>query len=101
MSYTDNTITYNLGVGRRFNEQWSGAVMLGYEKHTGKPTGNLGPTDGFKSISFAASYQATDNIKVTGGIRYVDIGDATTNGLYSSFTDNSGWGAGVRVGINF
>lgn len=101
VSYTDNTITYNLGVGRRFNEQWSGAVMLGYEKHTGKPTGNLGPTDGFKSISFAASYQATDNIKVTGGIRYVDIGDATTNGLYSSFTDNSGWGAGVRVGINF
>ncbi|OOY26754.1 hypothetical protein BMI90_16355 [Thioclava sp. L04-15] len=110
VDYGDNTVTYNIGVGRRFNEQWSGAVMFGYEKHTGERTGNLGPTDGFKSVSLAASYQATDNIKVTGGIRYVDIGDAKTNPyapagpnpVYGGvFTDNSGWGAGVRVGINF
>ncbi|MPQ95463.1 outer membrane protein transport protein [Thioclava sp. JE_KL1] len=101
VEYTDNTITYNLGVGRRFNDQWSGAIMFGYEKHTGKPTGNLGPTDGFKSVSLAASYQATQNIKVTGGVRYVDIGDATTNGINGDFTGNDGWGAGLRVGINF
>ncbi|OWY18330.1 hypothetical protein B6V73_00545 [Thioclava sp. JM3] len=101
VDYSDNTITYNLGVGRRFNDQWSGAIMFGYEKHTGKPTGNLGPTDGFKSVSLAASYQATQNIKVTGGVRYVDIGDATTNGLNGDFSGNDGWGAGLRVGINF
>ncbi|KEO52024.1 OmpP1/FadL family transporter [Thioclava pacifica] len=102
VDYSDNTITYNIGVGRRFSDQWSGAIMFGYEKHTGKPTGNLGPTDGYKSVSLAASYQATDNIKVTGGIRYVDIGDATTNPpVNGSFSGNSGWGAGVRVGISF
>lgn len=101
VDYSDNTITYNLGVGRRFNDQWSGAIMFGYEKHTGKPTGNLGPTDGFKSVSLAASYQATQNIKVTGGVRYVDIGDATTSTIGGDFSGNDGWGAGLRVGINF
>ncbi|KFE34883.1 OmpP1/FadL family transporter [Thioclava atlantica] len=101
VSYDDNTITYNLGVGRKFTDQWSGAVIFGYEKHTGKPTGNLGPTDGYKSVSLAASYQATDNIKVTGGLRYVDIGDATTKSINGDFSGNSGWGAGLRVGISF
>ncbi|MAQ38016.1 MULTISPECIES: outer membrane protein transport protein [Thioclava] len=101
VDYKDNTITYTLGVGRRFNEQWSGAVMFGYEKHQGGTVGNLGPTDGYKSVSFAASYQATDNIKITGGVRYVDIGDATTNGLNADFSGNDGWGAGLRVGVSF
>lgn len=102
VDYTENTTTYSLGLGRKFNDKWSGAAILGYEKHTGTPTGNLGPTDGFRSIALAATYQATDNVKITGGLRYVDIGDATTNPPVSgSFTDNSGWGAGIRVGISF
>ncbi|OOY07377.1 hypothetical protein [Thioclava sp. F36-7] len=99
VDYDNNTITYNLGVGRRFNDQWSGAVMFGYEKHQGGIVGNLGPTDGFKSVSLAASYQATSNIKITGGVRYVDIGDATTS--VGDFSGNDGWGAGLRVGISF
>ncbi|PWE48561.1 hypothetical protein DEM26_17320 [Thioclava sp. NG1] len=103
VDYADNTITYNLGVGRRFNDQWSGAIMFGYEKHQGGTVGNLGPTDGFKSVSLAASYQATSNIKITGGVRYVDIGNAKTEiGPYTTdFSGNDGWGAGLRVGINF
>lgn len=102
VDYTDNTTTYSLGMGRRFNDKWSGVVSLGYEKHTGTPTGNLGPTDGFRSIALAAVYQATENVKITGGVRYVDIGDAVTNPPISGrFSDNSGWGAGFRVGINF
>jgi len=102
VAYKSNTTTYSLGVGRKFNDKWSGAVVLGYEKGSGETTGNLGPTDGFRSLALAATYQATDNIKITGGVRYVDIGDATTNAPVSGeFTDNSGWGAGVRVGISF
>jgi long-subunit fatty acid transport protein len=102
VSYANNSTSWSLGVGRRFNDQWSGAVMLGYEKTQPGTTGNLGPTDGYKSISFAASYQASDNVKITGGVRYVDIGNAISNPPVSgSFTGNSGWGAGVRVGISF
>ncbi|MBZ4022968.1 hypothetical protein CKO11_10905 [Rhodobacter sp. TJ_12] len=102
VNYTENTTTYTLGLGRKFNEKWSGAAILGYEKNTGTPTGNLGPTDGFRSIALAASYQATEAVKITGAVRYVDIGNATTNPPVSgNFTGNSGWGAGLRVGISF
>ncbi|KAB2882610.1 MAG: hypothetical protein F9K34_14020 [Albidovulum sp.] len=100
VSYTDDVITYNLGVGRKFSEQWSGAVILGYEKTNGTPVGNLGPTDGYKSIALAATY-TVDNVKITGGIRYVDIGEATTSTIGSSFTDNSGVGLGLRVAYSF
>lgn len=100
VSYSDDVITYNLGVGRKFNEQWSGAVLFGYEKTQGAPVGNLGPTDGFKSIGLAATY-TMDNVKITGGVRYVDIGDATTSTIGSNFSDNDGFGAGIRVGYSF
>ena len=99
--YTEDVVTYNIGLGRKFNESWSGAVTFGYEKSTGTPTIQLGPTDGFKSVGLAATY-TRDNIKVTGGVRYVAIGDATTNPpLSGSFTDNSGIGAGIRIGYSF
>ncbi|MCU9846918.1 hypothetical protein OEZ60_02770 [Defluviimonas sp. WL0024] len=96
----DDTVSYTLGLGRRFNETWSGAVTLGYEPSTGSPTGNLGPTDGYRSIGVAATY-TRGNIKVTGGLRYVDIGDATTRGVNGNFTGNEGIGAGLRIGYSF
>ncbi|MGB3177050.1 MAG: outer membrane protein transport protein [Albidovulum sp.] len=99
VSYDDDVITYNLGIGRKFNDQWAGAVTLGYEKSGGTPVGNLGPTDGYRSIGVAATY-TVDKMKITGGVRYVDIGDAVTT-IGSNFNDNSGIGAGIRVGFNF
>ena len=100
VGYPKDRVTYNLGIGRRFNENWSGAITLGYEPSDGELTGNLGPTDGFRSIGLAATY-TMDNMKITGGIRYVDIGDATTNLIGGSFRDNSGLGVGLRVGYTF
>jgi hypothetical protein len=41
-------------------------------------------------------------MKITGGVRYVDIGDATTNPPISGvFADNDGYAVGVRVGYSF
>ncbi|MCU0827512.1 MAG: outer membrane protein transport protein [Tabrizicola sp.] len=99
VDYESDRITYNLGVGRRFNENWSAAVTLGYEEADGEVTGNLGPTDGFASIGLAATY-TMDNVKITGGIRYVDIGDATTS-IGANFEGNSGVGVGIRIGYTF
>jgi long-chain fatty acid transport protein len=99
VSYASDRVTYSLGVGRRFNETWSGAITASYEKPDGEVTGNLGPTDGFSSIGLAATY-TLDNMKITGGIRYVDIGDATTS-IGANFEGNSGIGVGVRVGYTF
>jgi long-chain fatty acid transport protein len=98
-SYDSDTITYNLGLGRRFNETWSGAITLGYEESTGDVFGNLGPTDGFTSVGAAVTY-TQDSYKVTGGLRYVEIGDTDTT-AGASFTDNSAIAGGIRVGYYF
>lgn len=99
VEYQSDRVTYNLGLGKRFNDAWSGSVMLGYESSNGDTTGNLGPTDGFKSIAVGAQY-TSGNMKISGGVRYVDIGDATT-GIGARFTDNSAIGVGVKVGFTF
>ncbi len=100
VTYDDDIITYNLGIGRKFNDTWSGAVTVGHEKANGNAVGNLGPTDGFTSVGLAATY-TKDKVKITGGVRYIAIGDATTRGIAGDFADNSGFGAGVRIGMTF
>lgn len=102
VDYSNDVITYNLGLGRRFTDTWSGAVTLGYEKTHGDYVGNLGPTDGYKSIGLAASY-TKDALKVTFGVEYADIGTAHTQiGPYTTtFADNSAIGAGVRIGYSY
>ena len=97
--FEDDRITYTLGVGRRLNETWSVRGSVSYEESTGSVTGNLGPTDGFTSVSLGAIYRK-DNMKVTGGIRYVDVGDATTFST-ATFTGNSAIAAGIKVGWTF
>jgi long-subunit fatty acid transport protein len=100
VSYSDNVITYNLGVGRKFNDNWSAAVTFGYEDPTGTPVGNLGPHDGYKSVGLGVTY-THDNMKITAGVRYVDVGDATTSTIGARFTGNHAVGAGIKVGFTF
>lgn len=104
VSYSGDYTTYALGVGRRFSENWSGAVTLGYEKPLGGFSSNLGPTDGMKSIGIGATY-TRDNMKITGGVRYVDIGDAqpTLGGGVPSanFNDNSAVAVGLKISYSF
>ncbi|MBS9716274.1 hypothetical protein ACFFUT_11430 [Pseudohalocynthiibacter aestuariivivens] len=95
-----NTTSYTLGLGRRFSERWSGAVVLGYEANSGLSQGNLQPVDGYKSIGLAATYKV-DNVEITGGVRYIDIGDTTTTTIGSNFADNDAIGVGVKVGVTF
>ncbi len=99
--YLDDRTTYTLGLGRRLNEQWSVLGSVSYEETTGSITGNLGPTDGFTSVALGAVY-TQDNMRITGGVRYVDLGDANTAATPSaSFTGNSALGAGIKVGWTF
>ncbi len=99
VSYKSDRVTYSLGLGRKFNDHWSGAVTLAYEPSNDDVTGNLGPTDGFKSIGLGATY-TQGNMKISGGVRYIEIGDATTT-LNARFRDNSGVAAGVKVSFSF
>lgn len=109
VDYQNDSLTYTLGVGRKFSDTWSGAVILSHEPSTSDPAaciggqtnecvGNLGPTDGFTSVGLAATY-TMENVKLTAGVRYVSIGDAaTTRGL---FTDNEAVAFGLRIGYSF
>ncbi len=105
VSYDNDTVTYNLGVGRRFNENWSGAISVGYEKENGGFSSNLGPTDGNFSIGLGGTY-TSGPIKVTGGVRYIKIGNAQTqlggSGVAASnFDGNKAVAVGLKVGYSF
>ncbi|NNE87339.1 MAG: hypothetical protein HKN27_04625 [Silicimonas sp.] len=97
--FDDDRITYTLGLGRRLNDTWSVLGSVSYEENLGSETGNLGPVDGFTSVSLGAIYRK-DDMKVTGGVRYAKIGDATSFSG-AEFTDNDAIAAGVRVGWSF
>jgi len=108
VSYENDSVTYTLGVGRRFSETWSGAVSVSHEATKGGFAGNLGPTDGYTSIGVGATY-TQGLVKVTGGVSYAVIGDANTEvpitalagNTLGQFTDNSLVGFGVKVGWSF
>lgn len=100
VDYDDPTWTYSLGLGYQFSEQFSGAVTLGYESSTNEPVSNLGPTDGFWSIGLGGTY-SMERAKISGGVRYTDLGDATADGAgpgaRANFSGNSAWSVGIQV----
>lgn len=112
VSYDDDVWTYNIGVGRRFNEDWSGAITASYEASQGGFAGNLGPTDGQTSLGVAVTRTFNENFDITYGARYIWIGDAKTEAPLSltggapgvtlgEFKDNNAIAVGIRVGYNF
>jgi long-subunit fatty acid transport protein len=103
--YTNDVLTYSLGVGRKFSDSFSGALTLGYEKGTGELASNLSPTDGYLSVGLGGTY-TKDNMKITAGVRYVDLGDAVTEpaGAFpggSTFSGNSAIALGLKVSFSF
>jgi len=99
VDYEEDWITYTLGIGRKFNENWSGAVQASWEPATDTQLTTLGPIDGRWSVGLSASYEF-DNTKITGGITYISLGEAN-NFAGTTFDDGSALAAGVRVGWYF
>ena len=101
----ENTVTYTLGVGRKFSDTWSGAFSLTYEDSTGPLVSPLAPTDGRFGATLAGVY-TRDNMKISAGINYTMLGDAqpetgTPDVARANFTDNSALGIGLKVGFSF
>lgn len=98
--FTDSDVTtFTVGIGRKFSENFAGQIALGYEKSTGIEASNLAPTDGYKSISIGGAYTFDNGMELSGGVRYVDLGDATTS--IASFTDNSVTAIGLKLAYNY
>jgi long-subunit fatty acid transport protein len=100
VDYENATYTYTLGLGYQFTEEFSGAFTLGYETDEGVPVSNLGPTDGFWSIGLGGTY-SLEKAKISAGVRYTDIGDATADGAgpnaRAEFSGNSAWSVGFQI----
>ncbi len=99
LSYDDDVITYSLGVGRKFSDNWSAAVTVGYERSTGDPSTPLGPTDGYISLGLGATYTMDNGTKISGGVRHVWLGDTTVSG--APFTDNTAIAVGLSITHTF
>lgn len=91
--------SYQLGVGRRINDQLSVFARVGYEKSDGEVASRLAPTDGRRSIGIGGSYNF-DNVTLRGGVEYVKLGDAV-DASNVKFEDNSAVGIGISVGYSF
>ena len=94
IDYTDDRVTLNIGVGRKLSETLSAAVTLGYERNLHGDPSPLAPTDGFFSVGAGLTH-TMGNVKLSGGAKYIWLGDSTGPG--GSFTDNSA----IGIGINF
>lgn len=102
-SYSEPSYSWNVGVGRKFTDALSGSISVGYEQAQGGITGNLAPTDGYRSVALGAKY-AMNNMDISGGIQYRAIGDATSTGAggaNGTFTGNSAVAMGIKVGYSF
>ena len=103
----EDTTTYTIGVGRKFNENWSGALSFLYEASEDGLISPLAPTNGRKAVTLAAIY-TRDNLKVTTGINYTKLGDAdlgigeTGNKTHvGTMKDNDALGIGIKIGYSF
>lgn len=101
----EDTTTYTLGVGRKFNDTWSGSIFATYEPKGDPLVSPLAPTNGYKGIGVAAVY-TRDQVKVSLGARYLDLGDAQPETgdpdvARANMTDNHAVAVGVRIGYSF
>ncbi len=101
----EDTTTYTLGVGRKFNETWSGAASVTYEDAGDRLVSPLSPTTGKLGLTLAAIY-TRNNMKITTGINYTKLGNATPetgtpDTARADFSGNKALGVGVKVGFTF
>lgn len=100
IDYSNDVFTYSLGVARRLSDDFAILGRVTYETSQGGLASNLAPTDGSLGLSIAGIYDV-GNARITAGVNYTMLGDATTELINAQFQDNSAWGFGVRVGFSF
>jgi long-subunit fatty acid transport protein len=101
--FTANPTTYSLGLGRKFNDQWSGAVTYGTEAAEGTVGGPMGPTDGYSKMGLGVTYTGEKAI-VTLGVQKVNVGDISLESgavLKAGMSGNTSLVTAVKVGYKF
>lgn len=102
LDYDKDVTQYSIGIGRRFNDKFSGSFSVGYEPGSGDTgASNLSPSNGVKSVSLGGKYAINDQVDLSAGITYQKRGSVTTELLNAEFDNNSLLGVGFKVGFKF
>lgn len=103
----EDSTDYEIGIGRRFSEKFSGSLAIGYQSSGDDAlVSPLAPTNGARYISLGGAYSITSDITLSGGIRYTLFGNAqpetgTPDTARAVFNDNSAVSAGFKIAYTF
>lgn len=103
----DDAWTYEIGIGRRFTDRLSGRISYIHEDEQGNDlVSPLSPTKGRQAVSLGAEYQLNRSVTLSGGLRYIWIGDATAevgtpDTPVARLSGNDAIAVGMKVGISF
>ncbi|MFC3903078.1 long-chain fatty acid transport protein [Acinetobacter marinus] len=109
VEYSDDQISVNAGVGRKFNDQWSGSLSVGWDSGAGEFVSVLGPTEGYWNVGLGAQFSPAPNYFVQAGVKYFWLGDAKgqtgsqagTEDYWGEFEDNNAIAYGLKLGYRF
>ncbi|MCZ4351367.1 outer membrane protein transport protein [Roseovarius aestuarii] len=103
----DDSVTFEIGVGRRFSDKFSARVSYIYEMGGSDDlVSPLTPVNGQHAMSVGGKYQINDQLSLSGGVRYTWLGNAqpetgTPDVARASFSGNHALSAGLKIGVNF
>lgn len=102
----EDSTDVEIGIGRRFNEKFSGSLAFGWQsKGDDSVVSPLAPTNGAVYVSLGGAYKLSDAITLSGGIRYTEFGNAQPETgpdiVHANFNDNSAVSAGFKVSYSF
>ena len=102
LSYDNDTTTYNIGLGRKFSDNWSGAVTYGYEAAQSGKGSPTSPTNGNSKYGVGVTYN-TEQLSTTLAVQHVEIGDQIANiGSHDSpMTGNTGLVTALKISAKF
>lgn len=93
--------TYEIGVARRVTEKVAVIGTFTHEPSAGTLVGNLEGRNGFTAYGVAMIYSPTPDYDITAGVRYIDLGSATTTTIGSRFSGNSAIAVGLELAHRF
>jgi long-chain fatty acid transport protein len=96
--FTSNTVSYSLGLGRKFSDHWSGAVTYGNESAEGTAGSALAPTDGYSKMGVGVTYSG-EQADITLGVQQINNGD--TPAPAATMSDNTTLVTAVKIAYKF
>ena len=104
IDYDKDQWSANIGIGRKFNDQWAGNFSVGWDSGAGNPVTALGPTEGYWNVGLGAQFNPTPATFIAGGVKYFMLGDADGRSAgqpIGEFEDNDAIAYGLKIGYKF